>query len=122
MSWWTRKIPSVTTEPEDERKLKTEGLWEKCDGCGQIIWKKELEENLSVCTQCGFHFKLNAEERLSLLFDDGQWQELDSTLRSTDPLHFVDSKPYASRMAAMASSALSCRPSPRACAMCKARS
>ncbi|MCX6585680.1 MAG: acetyl-CoA carboxylase, carboxyltransferase subunit beta [Acidobacteria bacterium] len=102
MSWWTRKIPSVTTEPEDERKLKTEGLWEKCDGCGQIIWKKELEENLSVCTQCGFHFKLNAEERLSLLFDDGQWQELDSTLRSTDPLHFVDSKPYASRMAAMA--------------------
>ncbi|MCA2964437.1 MAG: acetyl-CoA carboxylase carboxyl transferase subunit beta, partial [Acidobacteriaceae bacterium] len=80
MSWWTRKTPSVTTEPEDERKLKTEGLWEKCDGCGQIIWKRELEENLSVCTQCGFHCKLNAEERLNLLFDDGQWQELDATL------------------------------------------
>jgi len=102
MSWWTRKTPSVTTEPEDERKLKTEGLWEKCDGCGQIIWKKDLEENLSVCTQCGFHFKLNAEERLNLLFDDGEWQELDATLRSTDPLHFVDSKPYADRMASMA--------------------
>jgi acetyl-CoA carboxylase carboxyl transferase subunit beta len=104
MSWWTRKTPSVTTEPEDERKLKTEGLWEKCDGCGQIIWKKDLEENLSVCTHCGFHFKLNAEERLNLLFDDGQWQELDATLRSTDPLHFVDSKAYADRMVAMAKS------------------
>lgn len=104
MSWWTRKTPSLTTEPEDERKLKTEGLWEKCDGCGQIIWKKDLDENLSVCTQCGFHFKLNAEERLNLLFDDGQWQELDATLRSTDPLNFVDSKPYADRMVAMAKS------------------
>ena len=102
MSWWTRKTPSLTPEPEDQRNLKTEGLWEKCDGCGQIIWKKDLDENLSVCPKCGYHFKLNAEERLNLLFDDAQWQELDATLRSTDPLHFVDSKPYAERMVSMA--------------------
>ena len=101
MAWWNRKAPSVTPIPDEERRVKTEGLWEKCDGCGQIIWKKELDEAQQVCVKCGYHFKLEAEERLKLLFDDGVYEEFDRGLRSTDPLDFVDSKPYKDRLVAM---------------------
>jgi acetyl-CoA carboxylase carboxyl transferase subunit beta len=101
MAWWNRKAPSVTPIPDEERRVKTEGLWEKCDSCGQIIWKKELDEARNVCTKCGYHFKLDAEERLRMLFDDGEFTFYDRELRSTDPLEFVDSKPYKDRLAAM---------------------
>lgn len=101
MAWWNRKAPSVTPIPDEERRVKTEGLWEKCDGCGQIIWKKELDEAQQVCTKCGYHFKLDAEERLKMLFDDGVYEEFDRTLQSTDPLEFVDSKPYKDRLKGM---------------------
>jgi acetyl-CoA carboxylase carboxyl transferase subunit beta len=101
MAWWNRKAPSVTPIPDEERRVKTEGLWEKCDGCGQIIWKKELDDARNVCTKCGYHFKLDAEERLRMLFDDGVFEFHDRELRSTDPLEFVDSKPYKDRLAAM---------------------
>lgn len=101
MAWWTRKEPSVNTASDEERRVKTEGLWEKCDGCNQIIWKKELDESKNVCPKCGYHFKLEAEERLTLLFDDGKFEFHDRTLHSTDPLEFVDSKPYKARLAAM---------------------
>jgi acetyl-CoA carboxylase carboxyl transferase subunit beta len=101
MAWWNRKAPSVTPIPDEERRVKTEGLWEKCDGCGQIIWKKELDENQQVCSKCGYHFKLDAEERLKSLFDDGEFERFDKDLRSTDPLEFVDSKPYKDRLKAM---------------------
>lgn len=101
MSWWTRKTPSVNTVPEEERTVKTEGLWEKCEGCGQIIWKKDLEEAARVCPKCGFHFRIEVEERLKMLFDGGQYVAMDATLRSTDPLEFVDSKSYRTRLRAM---------------------
>jgi acetyl-CoA carboxylase carboxyl transferase subunit beta len=101
MAWWNRKAPSVTPIPDEERTVKTEGLWEKCDGCGQIIWKKELDDAQQVCPKCGYHFKLSAEERLQMLFDDGVYETFDRGLRSTDPLDFVDSKPYKVRLEAM---------------------
>jgi len=104
MAWWNRKAPSVTPIPDEERRVKTEGLWEKCDGCGQIIWKKELDDAQHVCPKCGYHFKLDAEERLKSLFDDGVYEAFDRGLRSTDPLDFVDSKPYKDRLKAMAKS------------------
>ena len=101
MAWWNRKAPSVTPIREEERTVKTEGLWEKCDGCGQIIWKKELDEAQQVCPKCGYHFKLAADERLRMLFDEGVYETFDRELRSTDPLEFVDSKPYRARLKAM---------------------
>ncbi len=103
MSWFKRqeKPATETAKPEDsERRVKTEGLWQKCDGCRQIIWKKDLEANLNVCPKCGRHSRMDATARLKLLLD-GPWQEHDAGLRSTDPLGFVDNKPYHERLAAM---------------------
>lgn len=81
--------------------MRTEGLWLKCDSCRQIIWRKALEENLHVCPKCEFHFKVDAATRLKQLFDGAAWQEYDRGLSSTDPLGFVDQRPYKERLAAM---------------------
>jgi len=102
MAWFTRKTSGVASQPaEGDRSVKTEGLWQKCDGCSQIIWRKNLEENLNCCPKCGYHFRIDARSRLKLLFDDGVYTEMDANLGSTDPLEFVDSKPYKDRLKSM---------------------
>ena len=102
MAWFTRPTTNIKQDADDtERHVKTEGLWFKCDGCRQILWRKALEENHQVCTHCGFHFKIDARSRLKLLFDNGVWEEFDRDLASTDPLEFVDSKRYKDRLGAM---------------------
>jgi len=101
MPWFARdKTPRSQPPAEEERKVKTEGLWVKCEGCRQIIWRKALDENLQVCPKCGFHFRVDAVTRLRLLFDEG-WEEFDQGLTSTDPLAFVDSRRYTERLGAM---------------------
>jgi acetyl-CoA carboxylase carboxyl transferase subunit beta len=74
-----------------------EGLWVRCDSCKEIIYRKEVVRNCSVCPKCSFHFRISARERLQLLLD-APGQEFDAGLVSTDPLHFQDTKPYASRL------------------------
>ena len=104
MSWFKRdkpngeKLPSVG---DAERRVRTEGLWQKCEGCRQIIWKKELETNWQVCPKCGTHSRIDACTRLRLLLDDSRYTRLDAGLRSSDPLGFIDSKPYIERLQAM---------------------
>jgi acetyl-CoA carboxylase carboxyl transferase subunit beta len=99
MAWFKReKKPIENPTPADERRVRTEGLWTKCDACRAIIWKKDLEANWQVCPKCNFHFRLSAKRRLDLLLDDTQWTEHDSNLASSDPLDFVDTKPYAQRL------------------------
>jgi acetyl-CoA carboxylase carboxyl transferase subunit beta len=99
MAWFKReKKPIENPTPADERRVRTEGLWTKCDACRAIIWKKDLEANWQVCPKCNFHFRLSAKRRLDLLLDDSQWTEHDSNLASSDPLDFVDTKPYAQRL------------------------
>ena len=100
MSWWKRDKPSVTTSSADDRTVLTEGLWVKCEGCRQVIFRQELDKNLHLCPKCGYHFRIDARSRLELLFD-GDYEEFDETLTSTDPIGFVDSKPYSARLAAM---------------------
>jgi acetyl-CoA carboxylase carboxyl transferase subunit beta len=100
MTWWKRDKPSLGPTDESDRLVRTEGLWTKCDACAQIIWRKALEDGMQVCPQCGFHFRIDAQTRLRLLFDD-QWEEFDSGMASSDPLHFHDSKPYTERLSAM---------------------
>jgi len=99
MAWFTRQKPTPPP-PGEERRVKTEGLWLKCEGCRQIIWRKALEENLLVCPKCDYHFKIDARTRLTQLFD-GPWEEFDSGLTSTDPLGFVDQRTYRERLEAM---------------------
>jgi acetyl-CoA carboxylase carboxyl transferase subunit beta len=98
MAWFKREKKSIeqATPPED-RRVRTEGLWMKCESCGTIVFRKDLEENLFVCPKCQFHFKMSAQQRLEMLLD-GRWTEHDAGMTSTDPLHFVDLKPYAKRI------------------------
>jgi len=104
MSWFKRdksddaKLPHVG---EQERRVRTEGLWQKCEGCRQIIWKKDLEANWNVCPKCGAHSRIDAVTRLKLLLDEAEFTRHDTGLRSSDPLGFVDSKPYRDRLAVM---------------------
>ncbi|OGF63591.1 MAG: acetyl-CoA carboxylase subunit beta [Candidatus Fischerbacteria bacterium RBG_13_37_8] len=91
-------ILKKTLDESSDRKEIPEGLWIKCDYCQQILWKKEIERNLYVCTKCNYHFRISAEKRFSLLFDFGQYSELFGNIIATDPLHFKDSKSYASRL------------------------
>ena len=104
MSWFKRDKPADEKLPKlenGERRVRTEGLWQKCEGCRQIIWKKELEANWNVCPKCGMLTRLDALARLKMLVDDGKYEQFDATLTSSDPLGFVDSKPYSERLLAM---------------------
>lgn len=96
MAWFKRESAELDTS--GEKKVRTEGLWVKCENCRQIIWKKDLEENLNVCPKCDKHFRIDARARLALLMDDNQYEVLDANISSTDPLKFVDLKPYSSRL------------------------
>lgn len=96
MTWFKRQ--SAELETSGEKKVRTEGLWVKCAECRQIIWKKDLAENLNVCPKCQKHFRIDARTRLALLFDNEQYETFDTNLASTDPLAFVDLKSYASRL------------------------
>jgi acetyl-CoA carboxylase carboxyl transferase subunit beta len=96
MAWFKRESAELDTS--GEKKVRTEGLWVKCENCRQIIWKKDLEENLNVCPKCDKHFRIDARARLALLMDDNQYQIFDADIASTDPLKFVDLKPYSSRL------------------------
>jgi acetyl-CoA carboxylase carboxyl transferase subunit beta len=96
MVWFKRESTEIQT-PEGKR-VRTEGLWVKCDGCRQIIWKKELEENLRVCPKCNFHFRIDARSRLALLLDEGSYHLQNSNLASTDPLKFSDLRSYKERL------------------------
>ena len=98
MAWFNRQKPGVEEGSTDgEKRMRTEGLWLKCDGCSEIIWRKTLDDNFQCCPKCGHHFRVDARQRLTLLFDGG-FEEFDPSLESTDPLHFEDSKTYAARL------------------------
>src|ERR1700740_444636 len=92
------KRESVELDTSGEKKVRTEGLWVKCEGCRQIIWKKDLEENFNVCPKCDKHFRIDARTRLAQLLDDNEYDVFDSNLVSTDPLKFADLKSYSARL------------------------
>ena len=75
-----------------EKKTLGEGLFRKCDACGDAVKKEDFLRNLEVCPACGFHFHLPAEDWIALLADEGTWTALDTELVATDPLGFIDSK------------------------------
>jgi len=98
MAWFKREKKRIDqSTPPDERRVKTEGLWTKCESCRSAIWKKDLDANWRVCPKCQHHFRLSATQRLELLLDS-RWVEYDAGLASNDPLHFTDTKAYAARL------------------------
>jgi len=99
MAWFKRDKPKIEDQAEDEeRKVKTEGIFVKCPECDNSLYKGELQESFQVCTHCDYHFRISALERLEMLFDEGKFERLDEDVTSSDPLEFVDTKPYKDRI------------------------
>ena len=100
MSWLKKLMPSrIRTEGGNKRSVP-EGLWEKCDKCGAVLYRPELEENLEVCPKCGHHMAIRARARLASLFDADSMQEIAAELGPTDVLKFRDQKKYSDRIKA----------------------
>jgi acetyl-CoA carboxylase carboxyl transferase subunit beta len=98
MSWFSRNKPKLEEQNDDEKRVKTEGIFVKCLECESPLYKRELKESLQVCTHCGYHFRLDARSRLDSTFDEGEYEKLDEEITSADPLGFVDTKPYIERI------------------------
>src|SRR3954463_4816624 len=96
MAWFKKVRKPIEPQAKKESRVP-EGLWVKCPSCGEVIYNKDLTATLSVCPKCAHHFRIGAHERLRQLFD-GPFREYDHDLRSTDPLTFVDTKPYRQRL------------------------
>lgn len=101
MSWFKKKDKPRLPDPNEEKTVRTEGLFVKCPACEQMLFKREVEANLNVCPKCEYHFRIKSSDRLELTLDDEAWFELDSGLSSTDPLRFVDTKSYRERLVSM---------------------
>ena len=98
MAWFKKTRKPIASDPDKPSRVP-EGLWVKCTGCSQVLYNKDLAQNMSVCPKCGHHFRMGSHDRLRALFD-GPWTEYDRELTSTDPLRFTDTKPYAKRLKA----------------------
>jgi acetyl-CoA carboxylase carboxyl transferase subunit beta len=103
---WLQKImtprtrtPGSPGSPAGKGKVP-EGVWEKCGGCGAVLYRPELEKSLMVCPKCGHHHAIGARERLLSLLDDGSTQEWWASMEPSDPLKFRDSKKYRDRIVA----------------------
>ncbi|MEW6053751.1 MAG: acetyl-CoA carboxylase, carboxyltransferase subunit beta [Nitrospirota bacterium] len=92
---WFKKTKDIKA---DKKGKIQEGLWVKCEGCKEIIYKKEIERNLKICPKCNYHFRISSRERLKLLADEGSFTEMDEGLMTVDPLHFKDSISYKERI------------------------
>ncbi|HEY0385829.1 MAG TPA: acetyl-CoA carboxylase, carboxyltransferase subunit beta [Pyrinomonadaceae bacterium] len=98
MTWFRKKKEKNEAVPAEERRVRTENVFVKCEECDTPLYKRDLEESLQVCHHCNYHFRLEARARLEMLFDDQVYEELDAEIISVDPLEFVDSKPYTERL------------------------
>ncbi|MGB7167691.1 MAG: acetyl-CoA carboxylase carboxyl transferase subunit beta, partial [Acidobacteriaceae bacterium] len=94
MSWFRREDNTIES---GAKRVRTEGLWTKCEGCDQTLWKADLDANLQVCPRCGRHGRIGARERIDSLLEPG-YERIDGNLKSTDPLEFTDLKPYKGRL------------------------
>lgn len=103
MSWFDNiKTPKIKEKPSDKVVKVPEGFWVKCSSCGEILQSKALKENMQVCPECDFHFRIGAWERIALLTQDATFEEIDPGLKSNDPLTFSDTKPYLKRLVSAA--------------------
>ena len=93
------KKSNVAPEQVEKKRVRVpEGLWTKCQNCGEVIISKEIVNNLNVCPKCNFHFRITARKRLEILLDQGSFVEFDANMVSVDFLNFKDSKSYQERI------------------------
>ena len=96
MSWFKRSKENIASA--SQKKDIPDGLWTKCDSCGEIIHRMELEKNFFTCAKCNSHFRIGSKEYLGILLDEDSFKEYDRRMRSGDPLKFVDTKKYRDRI------------------------
>jgi acetyl-CoA carboxylase carboxyl transferase subunit beta len=96
MAWFRRSKQNISSD--GQKKDIPDGMWTKCPECNEIIHKKLLEQNLFTCIKCNYHFRIGSKEYFKILLDEGTFKEMDKKLRSVDPLGFVDSKKYSTRL------------------------
>jgi acetyl-CoA carboxylase carboxyl transferase subunit beta len=96
IEWFKREREGLTAQP---KKSTPDNLWIKCESCGEIVFRRELEKLLLVCPKCNFHFAMPGEKYVSILADEGTWEEFAASLRSVDPLGFRDQQKYSDRLA-----------------------
>ena len=98
MAWFRKTKKPKPVRMDRPRSTVPEGLWLKCEGCKEIVYSRDLDRNLKVCPKCGYHFRIDARARVSLLLDDPQPRELFSDVSPVDPLNFRDTKRYRDRL------------------------
>jgi len=98
MSWFNKLIPSKIRTVGGSKRTVPEGLWVRCDGCGAILYRSELERNLDVCPKCSHHMRISARQRLQLFLDENSAREIAAELEPVDTLKFKDSKKYRDRL------------------------
>jgi len=96
MSWFRRSKENIAAETQ--KRDIPDGMWTKCEQCGEIVHKKELEQNLYTCAKCNFHFRVGSRQYIEYLLDAGSFKEHDRKMRSSDPLKFADTKRYRDRI------------------------
>ncbi|GAB1348478.1 hypothetical protein MASR1M107_06900 [Ignavibacteriales bacterium] len=97
MAWFKRKKENIAAETNPKENMP-DGLWEKCSECGEIMHKKQLENNLWTCIKCNFHFRIGSADYFNILLDEGTFKEYDKKMKSADPLKFEDTKKYTQRI------------------------
>ena len=90
MSWFKRSKENIASETQ--KKEVPDGLWTKCEQCGEIIHRMELEKNFFTCVKCNAHFRIGSKEYIAILLDEDSFKEHDRRMRSGDPLKFVDTE------------------------------
>ncbi len=95
MAWFKRAGKNIN---DNQQKEMPDGLWTKCPKCNEVIYKKQLEDNLFTCTKCTNHFRIGTNEYINIIFDEGTFTETHSEIKSSDPLEFVDTKKYTDRL------------------------
>src|SRR5512143_3703046 len=95
IEWFKREREGLTAQP---KKTTPDNLWIKCESCGEIVFRRELEKLLLVCPKCGFHFAMPGDKYVSILADEGTWEEFAASLKSVDPLGFRDQQKYSDRL------------------------
>ena len=98
MNWLQNFVRPKLKELVGGQKEIPENLWNKCPSCGEMIFHRDLEKNLKVCCHCGYHLRFGSDERLKMLFDEGEFQRIDLPEGSTDPIKFRDRKKYTDRL------------------------
>jgi acetyl-CoA carboxylase carboxyl transferase subunit beta len=100
MAWFRKTKKPKPVRVDRPRSTVPEGLWVKCEGCKEIVYSRDLDRNLKVCPNCGYHFRIDARARIALLLDEPQPRELFAGVSPVDPLNFRDTKRYRDRLKA----------------------